>query len=116
MLNFAETWQVICQIFSQNMRSVFLVSILAFPAAPAVPPGLALELPTSHGIQESPTSLSTEGASTRPFSTTAVPRPVVPSCVSTREFQTPGFQEFVWLRHSWKPGIHNLYAVQRLSI
>lgn len=56
MLNVAETCQLICQIFEQNRRSVFLGSVLAFPAAPAVPQGLALQLPTSHGIQPSPTS------------------------------------------------------------
>lgn len=31
------------------------------------------------------------------FPPAAIPRPVVPSCVSTREFQTLGFQEFVRL-------------------
>lgn len=41
MLNFSETCQLIHQVFEQNIRSVFLGSILAFPAAPGACPEAA---------------------------------------------------------------------------
>lgn len=41
MLNFSETCQLIREIFEQNIRSVFLGSILAFPAAPGACPEAA---------------------------------------------------------------------------
>lgn len=42
------------------------------------------------------------------FPPAAIPRPVVPSCVSTREFQTLGFQEFVRL---WRDTRNLAYAI-----